>query len=182
MIDEDYDTSVSSAKFPSVNLDEVERMRKHWVKAKPAVRRQIAETVSNAFDNCAPQIKINVVERLQKELPRIMAGLLPYPDLDSEETSNAADTLDLFDCLESFDSDLYEGEVFDFYEIDHGVGIQDPFPPEFSEYSDSSTDTYQAGDSSATSVGDDASYQQFDTKFMVMPQNLDFNVPGNCFY
>ena len=180
MIDEDYDTSVSSAKFPSVNLDEVERMRKHWVKAKPAVRRQIAETVSNAFDNCAPQIKINVVERLQKELPRIMAGLLPYPDLDSEETSNAADTLGLFDCLDSFGSDIYDGEAFDFYEIDHGVGIQDPLPPEFSEFSDSS-DTYQAGDSSATSVGDDASYQQFDTKFMV-PQNLDFNVPGNCFY
>lgn len=156
-------------------------MRNHWVKAKPAVRQQIAKTVSEAFNDCAPQLKINVVESLQEELPRILAGLLPYPGLDSEETSNAADTFGLFDLIDPFNSDLYEEEPFNFHDIDQGVVIQDPFPPESSEFSDSS-DTYQAGDSSATSVGDDASYQQFDTKFMVMPQNLDFSVPGNCFY
>jgi len=156
-------------------------MRNHWVKAKPAVRQQIAKTVSEAFNDCAPQLKINVVESLQEALPRILAGLLPYPGLDSEETSNATDTLGLFDLIDPFNSDLYEEEPFNFYEIDHGVGIQDTLPPEFSEFSDSS-DTYQAGDSSATSVGDDASYQQFDIKSMVLPQNLDYNLPGNCFY
>ncbi|KAH7197304.1 uncharacterized protein B0J16DRAFT_366530 [Fusarium flagelliforme] len=176
-----YDNSVSGAKLQSTNPDEIERMRKHWVEAKPAVRQQIAKTVSEAFIDCAPQLKINVVESLQEALPRILAGLLPYPGLDSEETSNAADTLGLFDLIDPFNSDLYEEEPFDFHDIDQGVVIQDPFPPEFSEFSDSS-DTYQAGDSSATSVGDDASYQQFDTKFIAMPQNLDFSVPGNCFY
>ncbi|KAJ4130997.1 hypothetical protein NW768_006537 [Fusarium equiseti] len=176
-----YDSSVSGDKLSSTNPDEIERVRNHWVKAKPAVRQQIAKTVSEAFNDCAPQLKINVVESLQEQLPRILAGLLPYPGLDSEETSNAADTLGLFDCLESFDSYLYEEEPFDFYEIDHGVDIQDPLPPEFSEYSDSS-DTYHAGDSSATSVGDDASYQQYDIKSMAMPQNLDCNVPSKYFY
>jgi hypothetical protein len=105
------------------------------------------------------------MQRLQ-ELPRIIAESLPFPGLDSEETSTAADTIGLFDCLDSL------GPDFDFSELDSGIGIQHQLPLEFTESSDSS-DTFQAGDSSATSVGDDTTYQQFDFKSAMLTQNID---------
>jgi hypothetical protein len=120
------------------------------------------------------------MERLQ-ELPRIIADQLPFPGLSSEETSTAADNIGLFTCLDSLDTDDYGDESFDFYNLDNEIVSNNPPALDMAESSDSS-DTYQAGDSSATSVGDDMTYQEFDYKPVLMPTSLDFSLTGNGYY
>lgn len=119
------------------------------------------------------------MERLQ-ELPRIIADQLPFPGLSSEETSTAADNIGLFTCLDSLDTEDYGDDSFDFYSLDNGM-VPNPPALELLESSDSS-DACQAGDSSATSVGDDMIYQQFDYKPVLMPTSIDFSLPGNGYY
>ncbi|KAL6919777.1 hypothetical protein ACHAP8_008456 [Fusarium lateritium] len=172
-----YDSSRPGAKTPCIKLDEVEHWREYWDQAKPAVRHHVTKTVNEAFGDFVPQIKGEVMQRLQ-ELPRIIAELLPFPGLNSEETSSATDTIGLFDCFNSFDPNVYDGENFDFSVLDNEIGIQNQLQLGFTESSDSS-DTYLAGDSSGTSVGDDTAYQQFDFKPTMLIQNIDYNIPSS---
>ncbi|RGP63347.1 hypothetical protein FLONG3_9908 [Fusarium longipes] len=171
----------SPSKVPCMKLDEVEHWRQYWDQAKPAVRHHVTKTVDEAFGEYEGQIKTTVMQSLQ-QLPRIIAELLPFPGLDSEETSTAANTIGLFDCIDSLGPDIYDSQPFDFGEIDNGNGFQTEFQLAFTDSSESS-DTCQAGDSSATSVGDDATYQQqFDFKSAIMTQNTDYSVPNANFY
>jgi hypothetical protein len=170
-----YDSSRSGVKAPCIKLDEVEHWREYWDQAKPAVRHHVTKTVNEAFGDFVPQIKGEVMQRLQ-ELPRIIAELLPFPGLNSEETSSATDTIGLFDCFNSFDPNSYNVEDFDFNVLPHEIGIENQLQLGFTESSDSS-DTYVAGDSSGTSLGDDTAYQQFDFKPTMSTQNIDYNLP-----
>jgi hypothetical protein len=135
--------------------------------------------VEDAFIDWEPQMKVFVMERLQ-ELPRIIADKLPFPGLSPEETSTAADDFGLYSCLDSYSfapEDLGE-EPFDFQAIDDG---HNSATLDMTESTDSS-DAYQASDSSATSLGDDAAYQQFDYKTVTMPTSIDFSLPINGGY
>ncbi|QPC66701.1 hypothetical protein HYE67_008932 [Fusarium culmorum] len=174
-----HDSSRPGVKVP-IKIDEVEHWREYWYQAKPAVRHHVTKTVNEAFGDFVPQIKGEVMQRLQ-ELPRIIAELLPFPGLNSEETSTATDTIGLFDYFNSFDPNVCNGDDFDFSVFDTGINIQNQLQLGFTESSDSS-DTYLAGDSSGTSVGDDTAYQQFDFKPAMLTQNIDYNLPSTQFY
>ncbi|CZS76279.1 unnamed protein product [Fusarium graminearum] len=174
-----HDSSRPGVKVP-IKIDEVEHWREYWYQAKPAVRHHVTKTVNEAFGDFVPQIKGEVMQRLQ-ELPRIIAELLPFPGLNSEETSTVTDTIGLFDCFNSFDPNVCNGDDFDFSVFDTGIDIQNQLQLGFTESSDSS-DTYLAGDSSGTSVGDDTAYQQFDFKPAMLTQNIDYNLPSTQFY
>jgi hypothetical protein len=163
-----------------MKLDDVEHWREYWDQAKPAVRHHVTKTVDEAFGDFEPQIKSEVMQRLQ-ELPRIIAELLPFPGLNSEETSSATDTIGLFDCFSSLDPNVYNGEEFDFSVLDNGICIQNQLQLGFTDSSDSS-DTYLAGDSSGTSVGDGTAYQQVDFKPTMQTQNVDYNLFSTQFY
>ncbi|KAM0236598.1 hypothetical protein ACHAP5_009329 [Fusarium lateritium] len=175
-----YDPALSSSRLPSTNIENPEEWREYWNKAKPAIERQVVLAVDEAFGGYFPQMRSNVMERLQ-ELPRIIADQLPFPGLSSEETSTAADNIGLFTCLDSLDTEDYGEDSFDFYSLDNEIVPSNPSALEMAESSDSS-DAYQAGDSSATSVGDDMTYQQFDYKPVLMPTSLDFSLPDNVYY
>ncbi|GKT98394.1 hypothetical protein FLAG1_00505 [Fusarium langsethiae] len=175
-----YDSSRPGAKVPCMKLDDVEHWREYWDQAKPAVRHHVTKTVNEAFGDFEPQIKSEVMQRLQ-ELPRIIAELLPFPGLNSEETSSATDTIGLFDCFSSLDPNVYNGEDFDFSVLDNGIHIQNQLQLGFTDSSDSS-DTYLAGDSSGTSVGDGTAYQQVDFKPTMQTQNVDYNLFSTQFY
>jgi hypothetical protein len=138
--------------------------------------------VEDAFNDWEPQMKVTVMERLQ-ELPRIIADKLPFPGLSPEETSTAADDFGLYSCLDYYSfapEDLGE-EPFDFQAIDDGAMLNNSATLDMNESTDSS-DAYQASDSSATSLGDDAAYQQVDYKAAVMPSSIDFSSPNNGGY
>ncbi|KAM0258141.1 hypothetical protein ACHAPA_011404 [Fusarium lateritium] len=175
-----YDPALLSSRLPSTNLGNPEEWREYWNKAKPAIERQVVLAVEEAFGGCYPQLRSNVMEHLQ-ELPRILADQVPFPGLSPEETSTAADNIGLFTCLDSLDTEDYGEDSFDFYSLDNEIVPSNPSALEMVESSDSS-DAYQAGDSSATSVGDDMTYQQFDYKPVLMPTSLDFSLPGNGYY
>jgi hypothetical protein len=175
-----YDPALLSTRLPSTNLENPEEWREYWNKAKPAIERQVVLAVDEAFGDYYPQLRSNVMERLQ-ELPRIIADQLPFPGLSSEETSTAADNIGFFTCLDSLDTEDYGDDSFDFCSLDSGIVPNNPSALEMVESSDSS-DAYQAGDSSATSIGDDMTYQQFDYKPVLMPTSLDFSLPDNGYY
>ncbi|KAF4449151.1 hypothetical protein F53441_7547 [Fusarium austroafricanum] len=167
-----YDPSSLASKAPCIKVENPEQWRDYWIRAKPAIQHQVAMVVENAFIDWEPRIKFSVMERLQ-ELPRILANQLPpFPGLSSEETSTAADDLGFFSYLDSLVSEDYGDESFDFQALDDGAALNDSSALDMVESSDSS-DAYQAGDSSATSVGDDTMYQQFDKTYkMVYPTIL----------
>ncbi|KAF5671016.1 hypothetical protein FHETE_4272 [Fusarium heterosporum] len=176
-----YDPSLSSAKIPSIKLENPEEWREYLNKARPAIEQQVILAVDEAFGNRESQLKSDVMERLQ-ELPRIIADQLQFPGLSSEETSTVADNLGLF----TFDLDFlnqqeYEDGSFDFYTLNNGPVLDNPSALEIAESPDSS-DAYQAGESSATSLGDDTTYQQFNYKPGMMAASLDFSLPGNGHY
>ncbi|QPC75456.1 hypothetical protein HYE68_006208 [Fusarium pseudograminearum] len=175
-----YDSSRPGAKAPSIKLDHVEHLREYWVQVKPAVRQHIALAVNEALDDYEPRVKSEIVLRLQ-DLPRTIIELFPMPGLNPEETSTATDSIGLFDCFNSIDPNVYNEEAFDFSALDTGIDIQNQLQLGFTESSDSS-DTYLAGDSSGTSVGDDTAYQQFDFKPAMLTQNIDYNLPSTQFY
>jgi hypothetical protein len=138
--------------------------------------------VEDAFNDWEPQMKVTVMERLQ-ELPRIIADKLPFPGLSSEETSTAADDFGLYSCLDyySFTPEDLGEEPFDFQAIGDGAMLHYSAMFDMNESADSS-DTYQASDSSATSLGDDATYQQLDYKVSMMPNSIDLSLPNNGGY
>uniref|UniRef100_A0A0D2XAM2 C2H2-type domain-containing protein n=1 Tax=Fusarium oxysporum (strain Fo5176) TaxID=660025 RepID=A0A0D2XAM2_FUSOF len=167
---------------PSVKVENPDEWRDYWIKAKPAIQHQVAMAVEDAFTDWEPQMKVTVMERLQ-ELPRIIADKLPFPGLSPEETSTAADDFGLYSCLDYYSfapEDLGE-QPFDFQAIDDGAMLNNSATLDMNESTDSS-DAYQASDSSATSLGDDAAYQQVDYKAAVMPSSIDFSFPNNGGY
>ncbi|PNP83233.1 hypothetical protein FNYG_03555 [Fusarium nygamai] len=178
-----YDPSLSATRATAVKVENPEEWRDYWIKAKPAIQHQVAMVVEDAFNDWEPQMKVTVMERLQ-ELPRIIADKLPFPGLSPEETSTAADDFGLYSCLDYYSfapEDLGE-EPFDFQAIDDGVMLHNSATFDMNESADSS-DTYQASDSSATSLGDDAAYQQFDYKAStMMPNSIDLRLPNNGGY
>ncbi|KAF6529986.1 hypothetical protein HZS61_001298 [Fusarium oxysporum f. sp. conglutinans] len=159
-----YDPSLLTTRAQAVKVENPEEWRDYWIKAKPAIQHQVAMAVEDAFNDWEPQMKVTVMERLQ-ELPRIIADKLPFPGLSPEETSTAADDFGLYSCLDYYSfapEDLGE-EPFDFQAIDDGAMLNNSATLDMNESTDSS-DAYQASDSSATSLGDDAAYQQVDYK------------------
>ncbi|KAF5532829.1 hypothetical protein FNAPI_12843 [Fusarium napiforme] len=177
-----YDPSLSTTRVTTVKVENPEELREYWIKAKPAIEHQVAMVVEDAFNDWEPQLKVTVMERLQ-ELPRIIADQFPFPGLSPEETSTAADDFGLYSCLDyySFAPEELGEEPFDFQAIDDGAMLNNSATFEMNESTDSS-DAYQASDSSATSLGDDAAYQQFDYKAAVMPNGIDISFPNNDGY
>ncbi|CZR33956.1 uncharacterized protein FPRO_01504 [Fusarium proliferatum ET1] len=177
-----YDPSLSTTRASAVKVENPEEWRDYWIKAKPAIEHQVAMVVEDAFNDWEPQMKVTVMERLQ-ELPRIIADKLPFPGLSPEETSTAADDFGLYSCLDcySFAPEDLGGEPFDFQAIDDGAMLNNSETFDMNESTDSS-DAYQASDSSATSLGDDAAYQQFDYKAAMMPNSIDLSLPSNGGY
>ncbi|KAF9772808.1 hypothetical protein IL306_009448 [Fusarium sp. DS 682] len=175
-----YEPSLLAAKAPSIKVENPEEWRDYWNKTKPAIQQQVAMAVEDAFIDWEPQMKISVMERLQ-ELPRIIADKLPFPGLSPEETSTAADDVGFFSYLDSFVSDDYGDEPFDFQALDNEAMMKNSATLDLIESSDSS-DAYQTGDSSATSLGDDTAYQQFDYKAVMVPTSIDFSLQNNEYY
>ncbi|KAF4970737.1 hypothetical protein FSARC_2294 [Fusarium sarcochroum] len=172
-----HDPSTSSTGGSPMKPENVQEWREYCNKAKPVIRRQVTMVVAKAFDDCEPQMKSNVLDRLQ-DLPRLIAERLPFPGLSSEETSTATDDLGFFSYLDSFGLDDYGEESFDFQGLDDAALFDSSNTLGIGESSDSS-DAYQAGDSSATSVGDDTTYQQFEYKPGLIPTGIDFGIPDN---
>ncbi|KAF4972376.1 hypothetical protein FZEAL_9605 [Fusarium zealandicum] len=179
-----YDNCLSKAGPSVINLEDISGYRDWWSnQAEPAIRQRVKQKVDKAFMNYAPHVKSDVSDMLQ-DLPRWIADIFPLPGLTSEETSNAVEASGDLDFLESCDDSFDMDAMGDDYFGSSGAGYSDLLGPSdvfISSESSDCSDPYQAGDSSATSVQDDAVYQYCDSKAGLMQTSLDMNYPSNGF-
>ncbi|KAF5021373.1 hypothetical protein F66182_6562 [Fusarium sp. NRRL 66182] len=172
-----HDPSISGTGNSSIKIEKVQEWRDYWTKAKPVIHRHVTMAVAKALDDFEPQVKSNILDRLQ-DLPRMIAERIPFSGLSSEETSTAADELGFLSCLDSFGPDDYGEDSFDFEGLDNPAIFNSSDTWAMAEPSDSS-DADPAVDSSATSVEDDTTYQHFDYKSVLLPASIDFGPLDN---
>ncbi|RSL62377.1 hypothetical protein CEP54_005797 [Fusarium duplospermum] len=168
-----HDASLATPRAPGINRDNIPEYREWWKQVEPVIRDHVTREVEKALIHYEPQVKDDVMERLQ-DLPRRLAGHIPIPGLSSEETSNMAGEASFLDFLDIGDEYIFGG-------VD-GTGLLNEEAPAALVPSDSSdcSDPYQAGTSSATSVEDD--YQTFDAKTALAPESFYLSYSANNLY
>ncbi|KAM5355565.1 hypothetical protein ACJ41O_002211 [Fusarium nematophilum] len=175
-----HDPSISWGGSSIMKPENIQQCREWLTQATPVIRHHVTLEVERALNDVEPKLRSDVLERLH-DLPRRIADCLPFPGLSSEETSDMADTSGFFSFLDDLDADAYADDCFDFQSIDDPalLGVSDSFGlSESSDYSD----PYQAGDSSATSLQDDTTYQDFDSKTAIAPESFHLSYSSHGFY